>query len=138
MTRWADVAAPWRAALELAWTAYAARTIPVGAVVADRSGCIVAEGRNAVYRPGDEAPLAGSRIAHAELAALGCLRSEEEHADKTLYATLEARPPSRPDLNAHVRRARTAFRGPLDVAPRGGHGGAPLPEAFETALAPPR
>jgi tRNA(adenine34) deaminase len=140
MTRWADVAAHWRAALELAWAAYAAGTIPVGALVTDTSGRVVAEGRNAVYRPGGDAPLAGSRIAHAELAALGRLRSEDDHADKTLYATLEpcllcsgaavmtgvgqvhfagvdpyggatAFPP---DLNAHVRRARTAFHGPLD------------------------
>jgi tRNA(Arg) A34 adenosine deaminase TadA len=140
MTRWADVAAPWRAALELAWCAYAAGTIPVGAVVTDTSGRAVVEGRNAVYRPGDDAPLAGSRIAHAELAALGGLRSEDDHADKALYATLEpcllcagaavmtavgrvhfagidpygGATSLPPDPNAHMRREGTAFHGPLD------------------------
>jgi tRNA(Arg) A34 adenosine deaminase TadA len=142
MMRWADVSAPWRAALELAWAAYAADTIPVGAVVVDASGRIVAEGQNAVYRPGAAAPLAGSRLAHAEVAALACLTAEGAHEDKTLYATLEpcllcvgaavmttvgrvsfagtdpyggaTSFPS--DLNAHLRRTRTAFCGPLDDA----------------------
>ena len=142
MTGWADVAAPWRAALELAWAAYAADTIPVGAVVVDASASVVAEGQNAVYRAGAAAPLAGSRLAHAEVAALGCLSAEATHENKALYATLEpcllcvgaavmttvgrvyfagtdpyggaTSFPS--DLNTHIRRARTAFCGPLDDA----------------------
>jgi tRNA(Arg) A34 adenosine deaminase TadA len=142
MMRWADVDAPWRAALELAWAAYGADTIPVGAVVVDASGRIVAEGQNAVYRPGAAVPLAGSRLAHAEVAALGRLTADGTHEDKALYATLEpcllcigaavmatvgrvyfagtdpyggaTSFPS--DLNAHLRRTRTAFCGPLDDA----------------------
>ena len=88
MTRWADVDPPWRAALELAWAAYAADTIPVGVVV-DASGEIVAEGQNAVYRPGAVGPLAGSRLAHAEVAALGSPSAEGAHEDRALYASLE-------------------------------------------------
>jgi tRNA(adenine34) deaminase len=138
MTGWADVDAPWRAALERAWAAYAAGTIPVGAVVVDASGRVVAKGENAVYRPDADVPLAGSRLAHAEVAALGCLSAEDSHEDKALYATLEpcllcvgaavmatvgrvyfagtdpyggaTSVPS--GLNAHLRRARTGFRGP--------------------------
>jgi tRNA(Arg) A34 adenosine deaminase TadA len=72
----ADVAAPWRAALELAWAAYAAGTIPVGAVVVDASGRIVAEGENVVYRADADVPLDGSCLAHADVAALGQLGSE--------------------------------------------------------------
>ena len=140
MMRWADVPAPWRAALELAWAAYAAGTIPVGAVVTDAAGRIVAEGQNAVYRRAPDLPLAGSHLAHAEVAALAGLSSEDAHEDLALYSTLEpcllcagaavmsnvgrvhfagvdpygGATSFPPDLNAHVRRARTAFCGPLD------------------------
>jgi tRNA(adenine34) deaminase len=140
MTRWADVDAPWQAALERSWAAYAAGTIPVGAVVVDASGAVVAEGENGVYRPGAGTPLAGSRIAHAEVAALARLDCESAHEDKALYVTLEpcllcagaavmttvgrvhfagvdpyGGATSFPhDLNAHVRRARTTFCGPLE------------------------
>lgn len=140
MTGWADLDAPWRAALELAWAAYAAGTIPVGAVVVDASGRIVARGENAVYRPDADAPLAGSRLGHAEVAALGGLTTEDGHEELALYATLEpcllcagaavmsnvgrvhfagvdpyGGATSFPrDLNAHVRRARTSLSGPLD------------------------
>jgi tRNA(Arg) A34 adenosine deaminase TadA len=140
MTGWADVDAPWRAALELAWAAYAAGTIPVGAVVVGASGCVVAKGENAVYRPDADTPLAGSRLGHAEVAALGDLSSENGHEELALYSTLEpcllcagaavmsnvgrvhfagvdpygGATPFPRDLNAHVRRARTAFCGPLD------------------------
>jgi tRNA(Arg) A34 adenosine deaminase TadA len=140
--RWSEVDAPWQAALERAWAAYAAGTIPVGAVVVDASGAILAEGENGVYRRDAGTPLAGSRLAHAEVAALAGLDSESAHEDKALYATLEpcllcagaavmatvgrvlfagvdpyggatAFPR---DLNAHVRRTRTAFTGPLEDA----------------------
>ena len=42
---------PWHAALELAWEAYLAGTIPVGSVVADADGRIVARGRNRIFEP---------------------------------------------------------------------------------------
>jgi tRNA(adenine34) deaminase len=140
MTRWVEVDAPWQAALTRSWAAYAAGTIPVGAVVVDASGAVVAEGENGVYRPGAGTPLAGSRLAHAEVAALAGLGAESAHEDKTLYATLEpcllcvgaavmaavdrvyfagvdpygGATSFPPDLNAHVRRARTEFYGPLE------------------------
>jgi tRNA(Arg) A34 adenosine deaminase TadA len=142
MTRWADVSAPWRAALELAWAAYAADTTPVGAVLVDASGAIVAQGANARYRPGADVPLAGSHLAHAEVVALGGLSSERSYPDHVLHSTLEpcllcvgaavmssvgrvvfagtdpyggatAFPA---DLNAHLRRGLTTFSGPLDDA----------------------
>jgi tRNA(Arg) A34 adenosine deaminase TadA len=89
MMRWADVAAPWRAALELAWAAYAADTTPVGAVLVDATGAVVAEGANARYRPHADDPLSGSHLAHAEVAALGRLSSERGYPDLVLYSTLE-------------------------------------------------
>src|SRR5918992_3525609 len=87
---------PWRESFELAWEAFRVGTIPVGAVVADSSGEIVARGRNRIFD--ETAPprqLAGSYLAHAELNALAELPrlppqdgrgAFEEHV---LYTTLE-------------------------------------------------
>ncbi len=64
----------WRESFELAWEAFRVGTIPVGAVVADASGEIVARGRNRIFE--EEAPpgqLAGTYLAHAELNALAGL-----------------------------------------------------------------
>jgi tRNA(adenine34) deaminase len=86
----------WRECFELAWEAFRAGTIPVGAVVADSMGTIVAHGRNRIFEatapPGQ---LAGTYIAHAELNALAGLPSipsrdgNGPYAGHTLYTTLE-------------------------------------------------
>jgi tRNA(adenine34) deaminase len=140
MTRWDELDRPWQRAFELAWEAYARGTTPVGAVVADESGRIVAEGRNARYDR--DAPLAGSHIAHAEIGALAGLSSERNYPDHVLVTTLEpcllcagaavmsnvgtvrfagvdpyggasALPAG---LNAHLRRGLTRFEGPREDA----------------------
>ena len=94
--RSAQLDGPWRECFELAWEAFRAGTIPVGAVVADSSGVIVARGRNRIFEasapPGQ---LAGTYIAHAELNALAGLPSlptrdgQGPYARHTLYTTLE-------------------------------------------------
>src|SRR5437868_5195492 len=79
---------PWRQAFELAWEAFRAGTIPVGAVVVE-GGEIVARGRNRVHE--DTAParqLAGTMLAHAEVNAIAQLDTEP-HDDAVLYTTLE-------------------------------------------------
>lgn len=87
---------PWRECFELAWEAFRAGTIPVGAVVTDGSGEIVARGRNRILE--DSAPprqIAGSWLAHAELNALAelpALRAVDGRSafeGHTLYTTLE-------------------------------------------------
>jgi tRNA(Arg) A34 adenosine deaminase TadA len=87
---------PWRECFELAWEAFRAGTIPVGAVVADESGAIVARGRNHIFD--EEAPagqLANTFIAHAELNALAGLppRPSQDgraaYGRHALYTTLE-------------------------------------------------
>jgi tRNA(adenine34) deaminase len=137
MTLWDELGPAWQRAFELAWEAYGRNTTPVGAVVADGAGRIVAEGRNARYA-GEDAPLAGSHIAHAEVVALGSLRSDRSYPEHVLVTTLEpcllcvgaavmssvgevrfagvdpyggASAVPR-DLNAHLRRGLTAFTGP--------------------------
>jgi tRNA(Arg) A34 adenosine deaminase TadA len=90
LARWAALDAPWRDCLRLAWEAYGARTIPVGAVLVDGAGEVVARGRNHVYETGG-APgaVAGSRLAHAEVNALVALTPDRRYDDHTLYTSLE-------------------------------------------------
>jgi tRNA(Arg) A34 adenosine deaminase TadA len=87
---WAALAAPWQASLELAWEAYRAGTVPVGAVVVDGEGEIVARGRNRIFEDGaNNGTLAGTRLAHAEVNALAQLPSSARYESHTIYAALE-------------------------------------------------
>jgi tRNA(adenine34) deaminase len=90
MQSWDDLALPWREALRLAWEAYGAGTIPVGAVVTDAEGDLLARGRNRMFD--EDAPpgqIFGSRVAHAEINALVGLGTDRRYFDCTLWTTLE-------------------------------------------------
>lgn len=88
MEGWRELDEPWRAALELAWEAFLAGTIPVGAAVAGPDGTVVSRGRNRIFdEPG--VGLAGSRLAHAEVDALSQLPARDRFRDHVLYSTLE-------------------------------------------------
>ena len=61
----------WQATYELAWEAWRAGTIPIGAVVTDQKGTVIARGRNRIFDPDrPSGQLAGSWVAHAEVNAL--------------------------------------------------------------------
>jgi len=78
----------WRA-LELAWDAYCAGSFPVGAVLTDPDGVIVAEGRNhAGESIAPDGLMRGTVIAHAEMSVLAQL-PQSDYADYTLWTTLE-------------------------------------------------
>lgn len=80
---------PWRLAFELAWEAFRAGSIPVGAIVVDPAGGVVATGRNRFNEPTAPAgQLAGGHLAHAEVNALAVL-PPGSYRDHTLYTTLE-------------------------------------------------
>jgi len=83
------LSSPMRRALELAWEAFCSGSFPVGAVIVDAAGNVVAEGRN---RMGEsDAPpgrLRGTGIAHAEVDALSQLRFGD-YAGHVLHTTLE-------------------------------------------------
>lgn len=89
---WVELDPVWRRCYELAWLSFAAGSPPVGAVVIDAGGRIVAEGRS---QRGEglpvnvNGPLAGSAIAHAEMNALACL-PPTKHQDKVLRTTLQS------------------------------------------------
>lgn len=85
-----DLAAAWERALELAWESFRAGTTPVGAVVVNGAGVMVAEGRGRRYEAaGPPGQLAGSDIAHAEVNALAQLTAGRRHDDHVLLTTLE-------------------------------------------------
>ncbi len=84
-----DMEPAWQTVMSLAWDAYQVGTTPIGAVVLDSSGCIVATARNRrhedVWITGQ---LANSRIAHAELNALAQL-PHDRYEGHSLYANVE-------------------------------------------------
>ncbi len=84
---------PERNALELAWDALRLGSLPVGAVVTDAAGQVVARGRNRVYETVAPAPeIAGTRLAHAEVNALTRLGPQRRYEDHHLVVTLEPCP----------------------------------------------
>lgn len=86
VTEWDELGSPWRSALTLAWDAYRKGTVPVGAVVVDSGGAVVARGRDAVF---DAAADFRGVLAHAPVVALSQLDPVERHEEKTLYTTVE-------------------------------------------------
>ena len=84
-----DLDGAWQRALAQAWRAHVLGSIGVGAVLTDRSGTIVAEGRNRVSDT--SAPpgrLHGNLLAHAEMDVLAQLPAGDyEH--HTIWTTLE-------------------------------------------------
>jgi tRNA(Arg) A34 adenosine deaminase TadA len=85
-----DADAAWERALELAWESFCAGTTPVGAVVVDADGTVIAEGRGRRYETtGPPGQLAGSDIAHAEVNALAQLTAGHRYDDHVLLTTLE-------------------------------------------------
>jgi tRNA(adenine34) deaminase len=71
------------------WDAYMAGTIPVGAVLADERGEILAEGRNRIFDEPYDGQLAATRLAHAEINVLVGLPTERRYSELTLYSALE-------------------------------------------------
>lgn len=92
-TLWEELSAPWRACIELAWAAYRRGSLPVGAVVTDAAGTVIARGRN-MDAASDPAPhaLAKSALAHAELVALGKVKRPRTLQQCILYCSTEPCP----------------------------------------------
>jgi tRNA(Arg) A34 adenosine deaminase TadA len=85
---WDDLAPHWQAAFELMWEAYGAGALPVGAVVTDGAGAIVAGARNRIAEQHGGA-VAGTRLAHAEINALSQLPATTTYPHHTIHSTLE-------------------------------------------------
>ena len=91
---WETLSEPWRACVDLAWEAYRADSLPIGAVVADAEGRVLAGDRNRIYErsgPGDV--VFGHNLAHAELNALLSLDLDANDPRAcVLYTTTEPCP----------------------------------------------
>jgi tRNA(adenine34) deaminase len=99
-TMWEQVVFPWRVAIEQAWVAYCAGSLPIGAAILSPEGQAVTAGRNRLYdtaADGDPQQLRQHFMGHAEQNAfisLGILNREQPKpkkilAEYTLYTTLE-------------------------------------------------
>lgn len=85
----AGVDPAWRSCFLLAWEAFQAGSIPVGAVLVDANGEKVRSGRNrSNEKAGPAGHVVGSYIAHAEINALATL-PPGDYSDYSLYTTLE-------------------------------------------------
>lgn len=90
MRAFVELERPWGTAFELAWQAFCAGTIPVGAVVTDSGGALLASGRNRMFEASaPEGQIFGSRVAHAEMNTLVQLGAAQRYFDCTLWTTLE-------------------------------------------------
>jgi tRNA(adenine34) deaminase len=86
---WTNLGPTWRSTFELAWESFIAHSVPVGALIVNAEGVIVAEGRaRSMETPRTPGQLAGATVAHAEINALGQL-PVGPHPAHTVYTTLE-------------------------------------------------
>jgi tRNA(adenine34) deaminase len=94
LANWDDLAKPWQWCIEEAWQAYCMGSLPIGAVITDEEGYLLARGRNRVYENEAEGQLlAGHRLAHAEMNALISLDWDKVNPRQCrLYTTTEPCP----------------------------------------------
>ena len=91
---WKLLPSHWRAALDEAWEAYKAGSVPIGAVIVDAEGRILTRGRSRRFETtGEPGTVFGSPLAHAELNALLALDyAKVEPPECILYTTVEPCP----------------------------------------------
>ncbi len=68
---WSDLTIPWQACIEEAWEAFCVGSFPIGAVIVDADGKILACGRNHLRDADDHGDtIVKNQLAHAEINAL--------------------------------------------------------------------
>jgi len=89
----AELSAAENACLVLAWEALCRGSIPVGAVITDAAGRIVATGRNRMRDAARQPPeLTGGLLSHAEVNAIARLDPDAKYQDHQLVTSLEPCP----------------------------------------------
>lgn len=111
---WDKLERPWQECFRLAWESFRNGSIPIGAVVANQNGEIVAAGRSLQFEnSGEPGEIFRHKLSHAELNAL-LKFSEFDHPDirkYTLYTTVEPCPLCFGALvMSHVRALKFAAR----------------------------
>jgi tRNA(adenine34) deaminase len=94
LTCWEDLSNPWQWCIEEAWQAYCMGSLPIGAVITDEAGRLLARGRNRIYEyKADGQILCGHRLAHAEMNALISIEWKQMNPRRCiLYTTTEPCP----------------------------------------------
>lgn len=94
-----ELPAHWRTCLDLAWEAHCSGSLPIGAVVVDEQGNVIAKDRNRLGEPDEAAPhlpgtpyLTATPLAHAEVNALLQLGYRPPAPRPVLYTTTEPCP----------------------------------------------
>ncbi len=91
---WEELSPGWQRCFELAWEAMREGSKPIGALVVNEKGDVIAEGKNTIYSRPSDAVITYSDIAHAEVNALGKIdnRIHTIREAYSLYSTLEPCP----------------------------------------------
>jgi tRNA(Arg) A34 adenosine deaminase TadA len=92
--KWSELEQPWQVCFEQAWDGFCAGSLPIGAVVFDAAGNILARGRNHIYDDSTaQGQISQNQLAHAELNTLLQVdrRSVDVHSC-ILYTSLEPCP----------------------------------------------
>jgi len=90
---WTRIPQPWQICLEEAWAAYCTDAFPIGAVIVNDNGEILARGRNQIRDNGSGTGIVRNHeLAHAELNALLSFDSNKIDSTCALYALLEPCP----------------------------------------------
>src|SRR5580704_14118911 len=84
---WNSLGPTWQLAIEEAWTSWIAGSAGVGAVLVDKTGSVVAKGRNRTIEQSDS-HLSGTIMAHAEMDVLSQVPFGTEISG-SLYTTFE-------------------------------------------------
>ena len=107
---WENLSEIWQAAFEEAWEAFKSGSIPIGAVITDKSGNILLKDHNR----SSESGIINRSISHAEANALRNLdTSKYNPRSLTLYSTMEPCPMCfGTSVMANIKRLRYAARDP--------------------------
>ncbi len=94
-----DVDTIWRTCLDLAWEAHSNDSLPIGAVIVNSRGEVIASGRNRLGEVHEQSPhlpgtpyLTGSPLAHAEVNAILQMGNVRLAPRPTIYTTVEPCP----------------------------------------------
>lgn len=68
---WNQLTPPWQECIKEAWTAYCKGSLPIGSVITNAQGHILARGRNRIHEErGGDLHISGHQFAHAEINSL--------------------------------------------------------------------
>lgn len=87
---WSDLSEEWKKAFEQTWVAFQNGSIPIGAIITDKFGNVIVEGRNETC----EKRIRNKRVAHAETDCVRKLDIEKypDLSEYHIYTTMEPCP----------------------------------------------